>query len=1072
MNPNLYETIIKRVAESFKHLNGFASHNLESYEYFLHFMLPEIIEEFFPINVHCVELNVLHIVTLDAIHYQKPTKIEYDGFLKELSIKNAHASKQTYSFDVFVHVTHKIYQGTPSKFELISIRKFQNLLLCKIPCMTGSSMCYSYKNLDVPSREPGLFIINSYQKVIITQEHLRPNFAFIFALKNNAKYSLRCEFRAFHATKIRSTSTLNIFITTTKQGFVPCIEVFMPFTKKYVPLVVIFRIFGIHEVQDMIKIVLGNSYSEKLKFITESILNNDDSQTYNLQTQEALYDWVGENIATTQQKLDMVQQEKIYGETMDRLAKQEKKSKESEKKEHKDKLKRKRTQAAKNVFQNEFFPHCIGGDYSNTESANKLNKEKAKSLGYAIRKMLRVYIGEIPPDDIDNFINKRCCSAGILIALLFRQLMRIFTKTLHAQIFKKTTSCNYFVNIPNFFNLSKITSQLKYAFATGNWGAKKSQTYQNGVCQVLNDTNIVAKISHQRQINIPLNRDGKIAKLRQLHASHLGPLCAFETPEGKAVGLVHQLALFSRLRVSLPLHVIIFILISDFDIQNENNNQQTLIFLNGIMLGYTSNHVKFIEKFKKYRQDYTLPIDSSISFQENEINILTDAEGVYIPMLRIDKLHQLPILYQQYKDYLHIFWNQLLIQGVIEYIDKSEELNVIYATKYNEITPQSTHLMLDASKLLCGASAGIIPFSDHNQTPRNIYQAAMGKQAIGVQPLNFGDHLQSKTHILNYGQEPLVTTSTANYIDFELESNGKNVVVAIQIDTGYNQEDSLLIDQASVDLGMFRTTCFRLSREYESRHGCNEEKIMDKEMAEQESKNIKRKRKANFDKLEANGIVAPGAHINEHDVILNKYIKLGDSHIQDASITSKPNETCIIEQVSIAQTKDDLNCVTFISSSQRTPEVGDKFSSRHGQKGVCGNLTPHEDMPFTKDGIIANFVLNIHAIPSRMTIAQLIETYFGKIGAIEGKFIDGTPFRTFESEFLTLENIKKLAKDVMYSGITGERLTSKVCLGVTFYQRLKHMVQDKVHARRTGPNQILTRQPLGQKKKRKKKKKK
>jgi DNA-directed RNA polymerase II subunit RPB2 len=987
-------------------------------------MLPEIIQEHFPINVHCAELQTLHVITLQDVYYQKPTLVQDDGFLKEQSVKEAQETKTTYAFDVFVTVRHKIYSGTPAKFELRHIRDFHDLLLCKIPCLTESSVCSSSKNLQVPLRDPGMLIINGYEKVMITQEHIRPNFPFVSISKG--KFTHSCEIRSFHPSKMRSTSTLNIHITNEKAGYVPEILILVPFSKITFPLAVAFRLFDVAKTEDMIELILGVNPSENFRQKTQSMLSHDMSNTSALQTPEELYDWVGMHIATAQQK-----QQNILAES--------KCDKDSDRQSHADKAQRKRIQAAKNIFHTEFFPHC-GKDYSTPESTKKLNREKAIFLSYCVRKLIRVSLHEIPPDDIDNFINKRACSGGILFALLFRQLMRAFTKTLHAQIFKRTKKDNQLVDLKHLFAQSKITSTLKYACATGNWIAEKSKKNQSGVCQVINDTNIISKISHKRQVNTPINRDGKIAKPRLLHRTHLGPYCAAETPEGKSVGLVHQLALFARLRTPYPVATVVHILVSDLKVipihASSNFDKVTLVLVNGTIVGSVIDPHAFVVTFKQYRQDFTLPIDASVSYNNNELSVLTDAEDTFIPMIRVANLDKLPIIYNQYKEYLHLLWNQLLINGIIDYIDKEEELNVLYATRYEDLTPQHTHLQLDPAKLMFGASAGIIPFADRNQAPRNMYQASMGKQAVGTPSLGFEDHMQSKTHALNYSQQPIVTTSTAEMIYYPLENAGYNCITAIMINTGYNQEDSVLLNQGAVDLGLFRSTCFRTFREHEVRHGTDEERFCAPNS--QESKQLKRKRVANLNKLEPNGLVAPGTHVQEHDIIAHKSMKISNTISHDASVTSKPNESCVVQSVTLYNTREDVRGARFVTASQRTPEMGDKFSSRHGQKGVCGMILPTVDMPYTNDGIVPDLILNIHAVPSRMTIAQLLESYLGKIGCIQGKLIDGSPFRFTDVAELSFDQVSKHSKEVMYNGKTGERLPNRVFIGVTYYQRLKH----------------------------------
>lgn len=1131
MDDRSYELNIKRVLDSFVHNFGFANHQLESFEHYIHVFLPDIINEQFPINVHCAKNKILHRVFLDGFYFKKPSMSEGIGFLKELNPIEAHRRKQTYTFDVFVHITHKVYRGTPQHFVLTDIRKFRDLLLCKIPCMVGSSACHTYQSFDQPSREKGYFIINGYEKVMISQEHKRPNFAFVSASKG--KYIYSCEVRCFHPEIIRSTSTLWMSITAEKAGCVSEVQLMVPFFKKAISLAVIFRLFGIDDINEMLALILGVAPSEKLLYFTQSILSHDLAAHSIYKTQEDLFDLVSH---WTQQQHEKKMQDK---KTQDKEQKEEHKEEhrneeheEEQREKHREEehkaelekreppkkkqkkinnnscsssgnnsnsnssdssrqnisntkeppkkkqkhlsiisscsitsssssssssnaeevekqsnLKKKRIKTTKNIFQNEFFPHC-GKDESS-------NKEKMFFLGLCVRKLLRVTIGELPPDDIDDYRNKRCCTAGLQFALLTRQLMRVFNKTLHAQIFKNTKT-NPYVNFDDFFKVAKISIGLRYACATGNWGIQKNMTNQSGVCQVWNDTNITSKISHLRQVNTPLSREGKIAEPRQLHETHIGVYCACETPEGKAVGLIHQAGLLTRIRTGYPCKLMINLLKSMMKVLPLQKNL-TFVLLNGIVIGGVEDAEAFVKQFKNYRQDFTFPIDASISHNNDEISILVDAEDCFRPFIKLANLHKLPHLVKLYSQYLHLLWNQLLIEGVIEYINKDEEVDLLLAVSINDITTKHTHLELNPSLLLFGASAGVIPFPDYNQSARNIFQSAMGKQSLSVQALGFRDHMYTKTHVLNYGHKPNVSTTIAELIGYDQEPAGNLCVVAILIKSGYNQDDSVILNQHSVDRGLFRSTCFRTTRECELRHGTDEERFCENF----DGVRVRRKRKTGQSKVESNGFVAPGTHVFHNEVIANKSIKYANGEKGDISMTLKHEEKCVVEQVSMNTLKDDLQTATFQFSSQRTPEMADKFSSRHGQKGVAGILTPSEDLIYTKDGIIPDIVINSHAIPSRMTLGHILESYLGKLSAIEGKYIDGTPFRDIDFNDLNTITKDHYGKEVVYCGKTGEQLREKVFVGVVYYQRLKHMVPDKIHSRRTGPNQILTRQPAG-----------
>lgn len=466
----------RRIFESYQHTHGLASHQVESYEHFLHYMLPGIILEPSPITIPWAKQRIVHRIFLSNMWLKKPTIRESNGFVRELRPREAHLRKQTYAFDVFVDVTHKVYgpvlgaEDDLTRLGLKEHRVYKSVLFCQIPCMLGSSACHLHGDLAYPLRREGTFCINGYEKALITQDHMRCNMPFVFKVTGQSKHSFKCEVRSFHATKIRSTSTLYIFLSEEKATSVPEITVMVPFIKHPIPLPVIFRLLGVPTVRDMVALI--SPENSQVRYRAQSILGADSSGTGTMSSEE-LYNWIGLKGSTERQR-------------------------------------RKRIQYIRHIFANEFLPHCTtkGGD---------AHREKAFYLAYCVRKLLRVFVSErnrkpgqlaeYPPDDKDNYANKRCCTAGLQIALLLRQLVRNFVKMLHMQVFKSVVS-GKFLNIVDFFNHRKISGGLKYAFATGNWAVQKSaSTNQVGICQAVNNMNLLARLSHIRMVNTPLSRD-------------------------------------------------------------------------------------------------------------------------------------------------------------------------------------------------------------------------------------------------------------------------------------------------------------------------------------------------------------------------------------------------------------------------------------------------------------------------------------------------------------------------------------------------------------------------------------
>jgi len=685
-----HELYMRRIRQSYLSLHGYASHHVESFEHFIHFSLREIVFEQHQIDINCPKQKTLHRIEFDDMTIQKPTIKESTGFINELTPTEAILRKQTYSADVFVDITHKEYkvQKPSNTYKLVSHRVYKNVLYFNLPCMRNSTMCHDHEQLDAVNRDRGTFIINGYEKIMVTQEKLKTNFPYVFTIKNPSKFTHRCQVRSYHASKIRSTSTLNIFITAEKSVSAAEIFVVVPFIKTNIPLSVVFRLLGVNDTKRMICYITGTTppVSAKFLYTIQSIMCHDTSNTVDMDADD-LYDYIGLGGCVEKQKA-------------------------------------KRIQYIKHIFVNEFLPHCGNSSETSEGSECDTNTQKAFYLGYAIRKLLMVKLGEKRQDDIDSYVHKRACTAGSQFALLTRQLVRNFIKMIRVQIFKNVNSGKY-INIIDYFNHRKISAGLKYGCATGNWGIQKGANNQTGVCQVLNTMNLAARYSHMRLINTPLNRDGKQPHPRQLKDSHYGIFCAAETPEGKAVGLLNVLGTLTRVRVGYQSQYIISILYADMGVTPladcTTMQSTTVILVNGVICGCVDKPSELVELYKQYRQYHDVPIDTSILYRKHteEISIQADSGDCYVPLIVVRNMHKLVDIYSLYCEYLHLLWNQLLIEGVIEYVSKEEQESIYVADSFqalqNDIDHTFTHMEIQVADTIFGVSAGIIPFANHNQ---------------------------------------------------------------------------------------------------------------------------------------------------------------------------------------------------------------------------------------------------------------------------------------------------------------------------------------------------------------------
>jgi DNA-directed RNA polymerase II subunit RPB2 len=513
----------------------------------------------------------------------------------------------------------------------------------------------------------------------------------------------------------------------------------------------------------------------------------------------------------------------------------------------------------------------------------------------------------------------------------------------------------------------------------------------------------------------------------------------------------------------------------------------TKIFVNGVWVGVHRDPADLVRTLRELRRkvDITTEVGIVHDIRLQELRLYTDYGRCIRPLFIVEdqrmKIKKRNIEMLQEKDITGFTWNDLVSSGCIEYVDTEEEETTmismtiedlvqarLLANNETSVQHMYTHCEIHPSMIL-GICGSIIPFPDHNQSPRNTYQSAMGKQAMGMYVTNFQLRMDTLAYVLFYPQKPLVTTRAMEHLHFRELPAGVNVVVGIMCYTGYNQEDSVIMNQSSIDRGLFRSIFYRSFKDEEKKQGS-----LTKEDLECPSpETTLGMRHGTYGKLDKDGLICPGTRVSGEDIIIGKTSPLPDDDPsaasnrftkRDCSTGMKNSETGIIDQVLLTTNDQGLRFVKIRVRSCRTPQVGDKFSSRHGQKGTIGMTYTQEDMPFTCEGVVPDIIVNPHAIPSRMTIGQLVECLMGKVAAMMGKEGDATPFTP-----VTVENIsdmlhqcgyQKRGNEVMYNGHTGRKLEAKIFLGPTYYQRLKHMVDDKIHSRGRGPVQILTRQPM------------
>lgn len=1061
------------VIDAYFEEKGLVSQTVDSFDEFMENTLQEVIDDAYPIEFETqpdlneefpsFERNKVR-VKFGQIYVSKPVIKEADGSIMPLYPQMARHRNFTYAATLYVdiHVTKSILDEDGVEVEIISEDVEKQVYIGKVPIMLKTNWCQlgraggdkSEKDLalmgECPHDQGGYFIIRGNEKVLVAQERMVNNKVFVFNMKGN----YHSEIRSVGRNTMRPTSTMYVrwqkpADNSAIEGHV--IRVRIPYIKQDVNAVILFRALGLRSDMEIAHIICYDADDHEMMSRLRATL----VEAHSIKSQEQALYYIGKRGATE-------------GVT-----------------------KTKAIKYALDVLQKEMLPH-VG-------TSSHMEMRKAYFLGYMINKLLTSMLGRRDYDDRDHYGNKRMDLAGPLMGGLFRQLFAKMTKETNQALRKKLESSKNLdmKAIKLCIDPDTITRGFNYSLATGTWTAeRKGVPSKTGVSQVLHRLTYASTLSHLRRLNTPIGRDSKLAKPRQLHNTHWGMVCPAETPEGKQVGLVKNLALMTYISVGQADEDLVLDTLINWGMQSLDDctpsevPNTTKIMLNGRWEGVSGDPAELLKTLRTLRRDGSLPREVAFvwDMRDKELRLFTDAGRCCRPLFIVDKDEQTLLIKKQHVQNMMELpknrWQHLLDEGLIEYIDTNEEETSMISIDINTLAdvhnpnqvPYSntyTHCEIHPSMIL-GICGSIIPFPDHNQSPRNTYQSAMGKQAMGVYITNFKLRIDTTAHVIFYPQKPLVKTKAMKYLKFEQLPAGQNVIVAIACYGGYNQEDSVLMSQSAIDRGLFRSVFFRSYKDKEGIPSALTAERFEKPNRE----TCAEMGMGNYEKLEEDGLIPPGTRVSGGDIIIGKTSPIvsfgGDSFMQDrmqrqtrkdSSTPIRGSEAGIIDKVMLSTGDDGLRFAQVRMRSIRIPEIGDKFASRHGQKGTIGLTFRQEDLPFTIEGITPDIIINPHAIPSRMTIGQLIECIMGKVGTLVGKFGMASPFMdeiSVESISDALHNVgyQKRGNEVMYNGQTGKKLAAKIFIGPTFYQRLKHMVSDKIHSRAKGPTASLTRQPL------------
>ena len=1026
------EDLSKRVLQSYFDAHGMVRHQLESFDHFADVMLEQIVQENSDVVVKTDK--TLHTIRFGRVCIPQPTTCESTGFVRTVrGPAEAMARNLSYASAVLVDVTYTVRDAASDT--LLRNDVYREVVLCKIPVMVRSRYCYLTSHPGDMSScmyDPGgYFVINGLEKTLIAQQKLRTNCALVWNGQPPSRASYICEVRSCHERKLRSTSTLCLHLIPGDADRPPHVMVSLPFLETQVTLTGLFKLLGCEDIDEMVSMCAtgGSKFGPQVAGLARDILIEGMER----RTAEELRVHIGD-VGTTERT-----------------------------RERKDRY-------IEHILGSEVLPHMGLGTSPQARAA------KVMYLGHMMHRLLLVHLGLRPVDDRDHFKNKRVDAPGHSMSLLFRQLFRQYLKGLHVQLNRTVSNPQRQLNIPRLVNARKITSGFKYAMATGNWGiCARNNTAQCGVAQVLNRNSLVASLADKRRLSCPANRDSKNAAIRQLHPSSFGIVCPCETPEGASCGLILNLTVMAHVRINTCPQATMKGILDELppSVQfvpleaSDAAAWEARVFHDGVLRGFVPLHKMeaMCEELRKLRSSNALPSDCSIALVETagEIHIGTDAGCLCRPVFVLRELPRLAAKVEECRVARAPLWPALVATGIVVYIDKEEEQALRVASTFAEVdaadAPEHryTHVEIHPSVML-GISASMIPFPDHNQAPRNTYQCAMGKQAIGVYASDSLQRFDTVGFGLWYPQRPLVGTWAEDVIGSKFIPTGTNAIVAVMTYGGFNQEDSLIFNAASLERGMMRCSVSRTVRDEVGGEGY--------EFCRPPTDSSLRKTGC-YSKLRECGTVPVGTLVHQGDVVIGKVrvasARADEATPQDFSTSAKCAGQGVVDRVLSSTNRDGMALKKVRILEERQPFTGDKFTSRHGQKGVIGAVYRAEDMPFTSDGRQPDIIMNPHALPSRMTIGQLVESILSVLCCHEGRIGDGTAFGEHGVEAigdrLEQHGLSRYSTDTMYNGTVGTAMEAEIFMAPVYMQSLKHQVIDKCHARARGPVDAKTRQP-------------
>ncbi len=1010
------------LVDSFFEEYDLVDHHIKSYNDFINKRIQEIIEFTDEISLE----NGKYKVRTGQVTIEKPFTKEADGSKTDIFPTEARLRNLNYSAHMYLEMALD-QEGEPeSEFEKVYIGELPVMLKSNICHLDGLDEEQLVSEGEDPQDPGGYFIVNGSERAVVTMEEIAPNKIILERMDNaedrHAKAivtSIKSGFRARITLEYKKPRKSGVFL-----------RISFPYVPGEIPLVILLRALGLSTDQEIITAISNDSNFQMMIAddiqVSNTSLNIDNEELEGMSPEErgeyyrlAAVKYIGNRVAK-----GMTEEYRI--------------------------------KRAEDVIDRYLLPH-MGVD-------EEKRNDKAIYLAEMTEMLLQVIDEQREPHDKDHYTNKRLRVSGDLMEDLFRVAFTSLTRDMSYQL-ERSISRGKELSIKQAVRSDVLTENIKHAIATGNWVGGRA-----GVSQLLDRTSYMGTLSHLRRVVSPLTRSQPHFEARDLHPTQFGKICPNETPEGPNCGLVKNLALMCKISEGGGTDKTIETIESMGALNG--NLEGAKVYINGELIDYCENPEEFAVNIREKRRAGDISSEVNITYYEdtNEVYIFDDPGRARRPVIIVKE--GVPLLSENHLKQVSkgdLKWDDLIKMGLIEYLDAEEEENTYIAMTLDDLNEDHTHLEIDPATML-GICAGIIPFSDHNSSPRNTMESGMTKQALGLYVSNYGLRTDTRAHLLHHPQKPIVKTRIIDSTHYDERPSGQNFVVALMSYEGYNMEDAMVLNKSSLERGLGRSSFFRSYDTSEKKYpGGQEDKF------EIPSKSVKGYRSDEaYRNLDDSGIVNPESKVVSGDVLIGKTspprfleeideFGASSEKRRETSVTVRHGEEGIVDAVLLTETVEGSRLAKIRVRDTRQPEFGDKFASRHGQKGVVGLILSQEDIPFTEDGVVPDIIVNPHAIPSRMSVGQVLEMVAGKAGCLKGERIDGTPFNSeIEKDIkqtLLDYGFESAGCESLYSGVTGERIEAEIFIGVAFYQKLHHMTSDKVYARSRGPVQVLTRQP-------------